>query len=76
MAIAGALWQHAQIAFQRGDLARCALEAPATIQAGDDFARRLATPWLVLVLTEQGHLDERGRSQVPSEASGPLPERA
>ena len=36
--IAGALWQQAQIAYQRGDLARCELEARAAIEAGGDFA--------------------------------------
>ena len=48
--IAGALWQQAQVAYQRGDLARCELEARACIEAGADFARGLATPWLVMVL--------------------------
>ena len=56
--IAGALWQQAQIAYQRGELARCELEADATIEAGGHFARRLATPWLVMARTEQGRLDE------------------
>ena len=56
--IAGALWQQAQIAYQRGDLARCALEARGSIEVGGQFAERLATPWLVMVLTEQGALAE------------------
>jgi DNA-binding CsgD family transcriptional regulator len=59
--IAGAHWQHAQIAYLRGDLPRCELEASAAIEAGGDFARRLATPWLVMALTEQGRLDEAER---------------
>ena len=56
--IAGALWQQAQIAYQRGDLARCELEGRSAIEAGGDFASRLATPWLVLALAEQARLDE------------------
>ena len=56
--IAGAVWQQAEIAYHRGDLARCQLEARAAIEAGGDFARRLATPWLVMAHTEQGRLDE------------------
>ena len=56
--IAGALWQQAQIAYQRGDLARCELEGRGAIEAGGEFARRLATPWLVMVLAEQGRLVE------------------
>jgi DNA-binding CsgD family transcriptional regulator len=54
--IAGALWQQAQIAYQRGDLARCELEARGAIEVGGEFARRLATPWLVMALAEQGRL--------------------
>ena len=42
--IAGALWQHAQIAYQRGDLARCELEGRSAIEAGGGFAAQLATP--------------------------------
>jgi DNA-binding CsgD family transcriptional regulator len=56
--IAGALWQQAQIAYQRGDLARCELEGRGAIEVGGEFARRLATPWLVMVLAEQGRLAE------------------
>ena len=59
--IAGALWQQAQIAYQRGDLARCELEARGAIEAGGEFAGRLATPWLVMALAEQGRL-ARGRA--------------
>ena len=55
--IVGALWQQAQIAYQRGDLPRCELEARATIEAGGDLGRGLATTWLVMVLVEQGRLD-------------------
>lgn len=56
--IAASLWQQAQIAYQRGDLARCELEGRGAIEAGGEFARRLATPWLVMVLVEQGRLVE------------------
>lgn len=59
--IAGAHWQHAQIAYQGGELARCELEASAAIEAGGDFARRLATPWLAMALSEQPRLDEAER---------------
>lgn len=51
-------WQQAQIAYQRGDLARCELDALGSIEAGGDFARRFATPWLVMVLSEQDRLAE------------------
>ena len=56
--IAGALWQHAQIAYQRGDLARCELDARGAIEAGGDFGARLVTPWRVIALAEQGRLGE------------------
>ena len=56
--IAGALWQQAQIAYQRGNLPRCEIDARGAIEAGGDFARGLVTPWLVMVLAEQGRLDE------------------
>src|SRR3954447_20130860 len=59
--IVGALWQHAQIAYQRGDLPRCELEARAAIEAGGDLGRALATTWLVMVLVEQGRLDPAER---------------
>jgi DNA-binding CsgD family transcriptional regulator len=52
--IAGALWQQAQIAYQRGDLRRCRLEARAAGEAAGAFARRLAVPWMVMALVEQG----------------------
>ena len=42
--IAASLWQQAQIAYQRGDLARCELEGRGAIEAGGEFARRLAAP--------------------------------
>jgi DNA-binding CsgD family transcriptional regulator len=56
--IVGALWTQTQVAYQRGDLPRCELEGRSAIEAGGDFARRLATPWLVMALTEQARLDE------------------
>jgi len=56
--VAGALWQQAQIAYQRGDLPRCELEGRSAIEAGGDFAGRLATPWLVMALAEQGRVGE------------------
>ncbi len=56
--VAGSFWQQAQIAYQRGDLARCELEGRGAIEAGGEFVRRLATPWLVMVLVEQGRLAE------------------
>jgi DNA-binding CsgD family transcriptional regulator len=59
--IVGALWQQAQIAYQRGDLPRCELEARAAIEAGGDLGRALATTWLVIVLVEQGRLDAAER---------------
>src|SRR4051794_11662661 len=71
--IAGALWQQAQIAYQRGDLPRCELEARGTIEAGGDFARGLATPWLVMVLTEEGRLDEAERLLGEAGLLGPVP---
>jgi len=56
--VAGALWQQAQIAYQRGDLARCEFEVRRAIEVGGEFARRLATPWLVMTLSEQDRLAE------------------
>ena len=55
--IAAALCQQAIIAYQRGDLPRCELEARAAIEAGGDFVHGLTTPWLVMVLVEQARLD-------------------
>ena len=71
--IAGALWQQAQIAYQRGDLARCELEGRGAIEAGGEFARRLATPWLVMVLAEQGRLDEAEQLLGSAGMLGPIP---
>ena len=56
--IAGALWQQAQLAYQRGDLARCELESRAALEAGGEPMRGLTTPWRVLALAEQDRLDE------------------
>ena len=71
--IAGALWQQAQIAYQRGDLPRCELEARGAIEAGGDFARGLVTPWLVMVLAEQGRLDEAEGLLEKAGLLGPIP---
>jgi DNA-binding CsgD family transcriptional regulator len=73
--LAGALWQQAQIAYQRGELARCELEARAAIEAGGEFAARLATPWLVLARTEQGRLAEAGELLERAGMLGRLPRR-
>ena len=74
--IAGALWQHAQIAYQRGDLARCKLEGRSAIEAGGEFASRLATPWLVMALAEQNLLEEAERLLEPAGLVGPIPTNA
>jgi DNA-binding CsgD family transcriptional regulator len=71
--IAGALWQQAQIAYQRGDLARCELESRSATEAGGEFAGRLATPWLVMALAEQGRLDEAERLLASAGMLGPIP---
>ena len=71
--IAGALWQQAQIAYQRGDLARCELEARSAIEVGGEFASRLATPWLVMVLAEQGRLAEADALLDSVGMLGPIP---
>ena len=55
--LAGTHWQQAQIAFQRGDLARCETEARAAIEIGGDVLRPLADPWRALARVEQGELD-------------------
>jgi DNA-binding CsgD family transcriptional regulator len=59
--VAGALWQQAQIAYQRGDLRRCRVEARAAGEAAGAFARRLAVPWSVMALAEQGELADAER---------------
>ena len=56
--VAAALWQQAQLAYQRGDLPRCELESRAALEAGGEHMRRMTTPWLVLALAEQNRLDE------------------
>ena len=71
--IAGAMWQQAQIAYQRGDLPRCELEGRGAIEAGGDFARRLATPWLVMALAEQNRLDEAEQLLGSADMLGPIP---
>ena len=71
--IAASLWQQAQIAYQRGDLARCELEGRGAIEAGGEFARGLATPWLVMVLVEQGRLDEAEKLLGSVGMLGPIP---
>lgn len=71
--VAGALWQQAQVAYQRGDLARCELEARACIEAGADFARRLATPWRVMVCAEQNRLDDGEQLLAAAGMLGPIP---
>ena len=71
--IAGALWQQAQIAYLRGDLPRCELEGRGSIEVGADFARRLATPWLVMALAEQDRLDEAERLLESADMLGPIP---
>ena len=70
--IAGALWQQAQIAYQRGDLARCERDGRSAIEAGGDFAGSLATPWLVMALAEQGRLDEAEQLLVSAGMLGPI----
>ena len=70
--IAGAMWQQAQIAYQRGDLPRCELEGRGAIEAGGDFARRLATPWLVMALAEQNRLDEAELLLGSADMLGPI----
>ena len=71
--IAASLWQQAQIAYQRGDLARCELEGRGAIEAGGEFARRLAAPWLVMVLVEQGRLVEAEQLLGSVGMLGPIP---
>jgi tetratricopeptide (TPR) repeat protein len=71
--IAGAIWQHAQIAYQRGDLTRCELEAAASIEAGGEFARPLAVPWTVLAMSEQGRLAEAEQTLASARMLGPVP---
>ena len=74
--IAGALWQQAQIAYQRGDLPRCELEGRGAIEAGGDCAGRLATPWLVMALAEQGRVDEAEQLLESAGHARPHPHRA
>jgi hypothetical protein len=72
--IAGALCQQAEIAYHRGDLTRCEMEARAAIEAGGDFASRLATPWRVMARAEQARLAEAERLLKSAGMLGPLPE--
>jgi DNA-binding CsgD family transcriptional regulator len=71
--VAGTLWQQAQIAYQRGDLARCELEARACIEAGADFAVGLATPWLVMACAEQNRLNDAEQLLASAGLLGPIP---
>jgi hypothetical protein len=71
--IAVALRQQALIAYQRGDLARCELEARGALEAGGEFANRLTTPWLVMALAEQGRLQEAEQLLASAGMLGPLP---
>ena len=68
--IAGALWQQAQIAYQRGDLVRSEIDARAAIEIGGEVMRPLADPWRVLALVEQGRLEE-AEALVPAGAIAP-----
>ncbi len=70
--IAGALVQQAQIAYQRGDLRRCRLEARAAGEAAGAFARRLAVPWHVMALAEQGETLEAEQLLAAEEMLGEL----
>jgi DNA-binding CsgD family transcriptional regulator len=70
--IVGAFWQQAQIAYQRGDLPRCELEARACIEAGADFACPLATPWLVMACAEQNRLDDAEQLLASARLLGPI----
>ena len=70
--IAGALWQQAQIAYQRGDLRRCLLEARAAGEAAGAFARRLAVPWSVIALAEQGEIVEAEQLLAEEDMLGPI----
>lgn len=72
--IVGSLWQQAQIAYQRGDLPGCELECRATIEGGGAFGRSLATPWLVMTLTEQDRLDESERALKSAGMLGSIPD--
>jgi DNA-binding CsgD family transcriptional regulator len=71
--IVAALWQQAQIAYQRGDLPRCELEARAAIEAGGDLGRGLTTPWLAMALVERGRLDAAERALETAGLLGPAP---
>ena len=71
--IAGASWQQAQIAYQRGDLRRCLLEARAAVEAGGAFARRLAVPWQVMAMAEQGAIVEAQNLLAAVGFLGPVP---
>ena len=71
--IAASLWQQAQIAYQRGDLAHCELEAQRASETGGMLPRRLATPWLVMALVEQARRDEAERLLDSAGMLGPIP---
>jgi DNA-binding CsgD family transcriptional regulator len=71
--IAAAFWQQAQIAYQRGDLARCELEAQRANETGGVHPRLLATPWLVMALVEQARRDEAEQLLDSAGMLGPIP---
>jgi DNA-binding CsgD family transcriptional regulator len=71
--IAASFWQQAQIAYQRGDLARCELEAQRANETGGVHPRRLATPWLVMALVEQARRDEAEQLLDSAGMLGPIP---
>jgi DNA-binding CsgD family transcriptional regulator len=71
--IAVALLQQAAIAFQRGDLARCEFEVRGAAQVGGEFARALATPWLVMTRSEQGRVAEAEQHLDSLGMLGPIP---
>jgi DNA-binding CsgD family transcriptional regulator len=72
--IAGALSQQAEIAYQRGDLTRCEMEARAASEASRDVAGRLATPWRVMALAEQDRLGESERLLGTAGMLGAIPD--
>jgi DNA-binding CsgD family transcriptional regulator len=72
--IAGALSQQAEIAYHRGDLTRCEMEARAAIETGGKVARRMGTPWRLMACAEQDRLDEGERLLDAAGMLGPIAE--